>query len=245
MTHRSAIVCTVTPLPCVSHRTTPRAARPQALACRAPVSHRTFTFARAPRAVARPTRAVRVRAAGEPEPTQLKTSEKVAIGAALATAVLGTAAYVYGLDDVQVAHSTLDTHMSHPELRESEACLSSNPLSLGGWATQDLLYGDGLGGYGGGVGLGDVTGSLLWSCSLYYASPVQLVLLFLGRIDTDRPSDAVCRPPTICTARTAEARRTAMSKLRSDALGFGSGRHTADRKTALERGTTPRLPRRT
>jgi hypothetical protein len=35
----------------------------------------------------------------------------------------------------------------------------------------------------------DVAGALLWSVSLFYASPVQLLLLFLGRIDVDRPSD--------------------------------------------------------
>ena len=35
----------------------------------------------------------------------------------------------------------------------------------------------------------DVAGALLWSVSLYFASPLQLLLLFLGRIDVERPSD--------------------------------------------------------
>ena len=36
----------------------------------------------------------------------------------------------------------------------------------------------------------DVAGAALWSVALFYASPVQLLLLFLGRIDVERPSDA-------------------------------------------------------
>ena len=38
-------------------------------------------------------------------------------------------------------------------------------------------------------GRSDVAGALLWSVSLYFASPLQLLLLFLGRIDVERPSD--------------------------------------------------------
>ena len=40
---------------------------------------------------------------------------------------------------------------------------------------------------------GDATGSLLWGTAMYYASPLQLLLLFLGKIDTERPSDWVLR----------------------------------------------------
>lgn len=40
-----------------------------------------------------------------------------------------------------------------------------------------------------GLGLGDLTGALLWSVAVWYASPLQLLLVFLGRIDTERPSD--------------------------------------------------------
>lgn len=39
------------------------------------------------------------------------------------------------------------------------------------------------------IGAGDVFGAMLWSLSLYYCSPVQLLLLFLGKIETERPSD--------------------------------------------------------
>jgi hypothetical protein len=39
---------------------------------------------------------------------------------------------------------------------------------------------------------GDIVGGLLWGCSLWYCSPLQLLLLFLGEIDVERPSDWVC-----------------------------------------------------
>lgn len=45
----------------------------------------------------------------------------------------------------------------------------------------------------GGLGAGDVAGAFLWSVSLWYCSPVQLLLLFLGKIETTRPSDWVLR----------------------------------------------------
>lgn len=66
-------------------------------------------------------------------------------------------------------------------------------IVYGSEEVQDLIYGDGLGGYSEGPSLGDLTGAALWAGSLYYASPLQLLLLFLGRIDTDRPSDWVLR----------------------------------------------------
>ena len=50
-------------------------------------------------------------------------------------------------------------------------CRSQGPSEPHLVGEQDLLYGDGLGGYGG-ASFGDVTGSLLWSVSLYYASYV-------------------------------------------------------------------------
>jgi len=37
---------------------------------------------------------------------------------------------------------------------------------------------------------GSVTSAVLWSVSLFFASPVQVLLLFLGKTDTERPSDA-------------------------------------------------------
>lgn len=44
-----------------------------------------------------------------------------------------------------------------------------------------------------GLSFGDLCGSALWALSYYFVSPVQLLLLFLGRIDTERPSDVVMR----------------------------------------------------
>lgn len=44
-----------------------------------------------------------------------------------------------------------------------------------------------------GFSSGDMVGSLLWATSYYFCSPWQLLLLFLGRIDTERPSDWLMR----------------------------------------------------
>ncbi len=35
----------------------------------------------------------------------------------------------------------------------------------------------------------DALAGLLWGCSLFFASPLQQLLLFLGKIETERPSD--------------------------------------------------------
>eukprot|EP00878_Enallax_costatus_P022071 GHUV01023403.1.p1 GENE.GHUV01023403.1~~GHUV01023403.1.p1 ORF type:complete len:258 (+),score=58.55 GHUV01023403.1:156-929(+) len=55
----------------------------------------------------------------------------------------------------------------------------------------DVLYNaDTLGDFGiAGLGLGDIAGALLWATALWYVSPLQLLLVFLGKFDTDRPSD--------------------------------------------------------
>lgn len=37
--------------------------------------------------------------------------------------------------------------------------------------------------------LGDTAAVLLWSASLWFVSPWQLLLLFLGKVETERPSD--------------------------------------------------------
>ena len=47
----------------------------------------------------------------------------------------------------------------------------------------DAIYDEGL------RGSGDSLGAVLWSVSLYFSSPWQLLLIFLGRVDTERPSD--------------------------------------------------------
>lgn len=41
----------------------------------------------------------------------------------------------------------------------------------------------------GGLSIGDLTGAAIWAVALYFVSPWQLLLLFLGRIETERPSD--------------------------------------------------------
>ena len=38
-------------------------------------------------------------------------------------------------------------------------------------------------------GVGDALGGVLWSITLYFCTPWQLLLIFLGRVDTERPSD--------------------------------------------------------
>ena len=49
----------------------------------------------------------------------------------------------------------------------------------------DAVYDEGLRG----SVSGDTLGAALWSTSLYFCSPWQTLLIFLGRVDTDRPSD--------------------------------------------------------
>ena len=43
------------------------------------------------------------------------------------------------------------------------------------------------------MGVGDFVGAGLWAVALYYTSPVQLLLFFMGRIEAERPSDGVLR----------------------------------------------------
>ncbi len=43
------------------------------------------------------------------------------------------------------------------------------------------------------VGAGDVAGGLLWGVSLFYCSPLQVLLFFFGKVETERPSDLVLR----------------------------------------------------
>lgn len=54
---------------------------------------------------------------------------------------------------------------------------------------EDVLYGGGFDFTLGSVTVGDVATALFWGVSLYFVSPLQLLLLFLGKIDTERPSD--------------------------------------------------------
>lgn len=52
---------------------------------------------------------------------------------------------------------------------------------------------------------GDCAGALLWSFSYYFVSPLQLLLLFLGRIETSRPSDAWMRLGSQAMGQDTEA----------------------------------------
>ena len=62
-------------------------------------------------------------------------------------------------------------------------------VRFGGTALQDLDSWDGIGG----LTSGDFFGAAFWSVALYFASPWQLLLLFLGKIETERPSDWVLK----------------------------------------------------
>lgn len=42
-----------------------------------------------------------------------------------------------------------------------------------------------------GFGIGDAAGALLWGVALWFVTPLQLLLLFLGKIETERPSDEI------------------------------------------------------
>jgi hypothetical protein len=44
-----------------------------------------------------------------------------------------------------------------------------------------------------GFSLGDLAGSALWALSFYFVSPLQLLLFWLGKIETERPSDWIMR----------------------------------------------------
>lgn len=54
---------------------------------------------------------------------------------------------------------------------------------------EEALVGDGLSGGLLPVSAGSIAASALWSTSLWFVSPLQLLLLFLGKIETERPSD--------------------------------------------------------
>ncbi|KXZ51868.1 hypothetical protein GPECTOR_11g304 [Gonium pectorale] len=54
---------------------------------------------------------------------------------------------------------------------------------------EDLIYAADSFGGGGSFGPADLLAGLLWGLSLFYASPLQQLLLFLGKIETERPSD--------------------------------------------------------
>lgn len=54
---------------------------------------------------------------------------------------------------------------------------------------EEALFGDGLSGGLLPVSAGSIAAAGLWSTGLWFVSPLQLLLLFLGKIETERPSD--------------------------------------------------------
>ena len=102
-------------------------------------------------------------------PQQVAASESLGVyGAALALAVAATAITVLYGD--QLGDALFD-------LEYGDAADNA------GGGVLSLLSG------GGAVGLGDVFAAALWSVTLWFVSPLQLLLLFLGKIETERPSD--------------------------------------------------------
>eukprot|EP01023_Acetabularia_acetabulum_P026028 TRINITY_DN2478_c0_g5_i3.p2 TRINITY_DN2478_c0_g5~~TRINITY_DN2478_c0_g5_i3.p2 ORF type:complete len:317 (-),score=39.80 TRINITY_DN2478_c0_g5_i3:263-1213(-) len=71
----------------------------------------------------------------------------------------------------------------------SLTALVAGLLTVGRDSIEDLIYGDGLGSGILGSSGGDLAAAILWSLALFYATPYQLLLLFLGKIETERPSD--------------------------------------------------------
>lgn len=66
-------------------------------------------------------------------------------------------------------------------------------VTLGRDDLADAIYGDGISSGIWTWGMGDLAGAGLWAVALYYCSPLQLLLLFLGKIDMERPSDWLLR----------------------------------------------------
>lgn len=54
---------------------------------------------------------------------------------------------------------------------------------------EEAMLGDGLNGGLLGLGAADYLAAALWSLSLWFVSPLQLLVLFFGKIETERPSD--------------------------------------------------------
>lgn len=70
---------------------------------------------------------------------------------------------------------------------------------------EDIVYGTAISSNLGVFGAGDVAGGLLWSFSLWFCSPWQLLLLFLGAIETERPSDWLIQKFGRMTGQPVEA----------------------------------------
>lgn len=77
---------------------------------------------------------------------------------------------------------------------------------------------------------GDLAAGLLWSVSLYFCSPLQLLLLFLGRIETERPSDWVLRQLGRLTKQPCVSSSCAF--LLADSSSYNS-EHTAQKPASV------------
>ena len=66
----------------------------------------------------------------------------------------------------------------------------------GGDGEFDLASGRGAGGAMDFLSGSAIFGAVVWALGLYYASPVSVVMLFLGRTDSERPSDWLLRKAT-------------------------------------------------
>ncbi|KAF5836277.1 hypothetical protein DUNSADRAFT_6185 [Dunaliella salina] len=69
----------------------------------------------------------------------------------------------------------------------------------------DFVYDQSISDGGEALGIGDATGGLLWALSLYFASPLQLLLLFFGFFETERPSDGVLRLLGVASGQPVDA----------------------------------------
>lgn len=96
---------------------------------------------------------------------------------------------------------TLSVHL---RARDRQLHRSQRPLRAGGLAAaavaaavafdvdvEDAVFGNGLSTGLFSMGLPDAAAAAMWSLSLWFVSPLQLLLLFLGKIETERPSDWV------------------------------------------------------
>ena len=72
---------------------------------------------------------------------------------------------------------------------------------------EGLVYGD--------TGLGDYAAAVLWAIGLYFCSPYQLLLLFLGKIETERPSDWILQKLGKWTGQRSDFESTLASLSRS------------------------------
>ncbi|KAK9847275.1 hypothetical protein WJX84_011768 [Apatococcus fuscideae] len=93
-------------------------------------------------------------------------------------------------------------------------------LKSQGEVLEGLVYGD--------TGLGDISAAALWGVGLFFCSPYQLLLLFLGKIETERPSDWILQKLGEATGQsTQDVGYTAPLPLQALTILFFIGAGTA------------------